>query len=169
MPAPELVPLRRWLVSLARFPINRLAHLPRPWGFPLLRTRPLQSGVWRLVKCFPRESTLLITRAPSPQGRRSKRRGVTVMSAKPHDCSGSWLTCHAGLHQSVRRPPASHAPRLLLHAAFRYPRSLRTARPGRTIAADCSASSPHSAALMGFKYPFAVLSRSSGVLAFPRC
>ena len=36
---------------------------------------------------------------------------------------GTTLTCHAGLHQSDRRPPAGHAPRHSpFLAAFRYPR-----------------------------------------------
>ena len=100
-------------VSLARFPINRLAHLPRPCGFPLLRTRPLQSR-----RVATREMLSERVDSPHHEGAVPSRAAVESPGRHGHvsgsrDCSPDWLTCHAGLHQSVRRSPASHAPRLL--------------------------------------------------------
>lgn len=59
---------------------------------------------------------------------------------------------------------AGHAPRSFLTRGVPLPAALRTARPGRMNAADCSASSPHPAALLGFKtlLPFAGLIPSTG-------
>jgi len=168
MPAPACVPLRRWPVSRSRFPGSHRARASS-MRFSAFEIRRVQSGVWRHVKCFPFGSTLLIMRAPSPQGRRSKRRGVTVMSADATIARDSADLPRRTASIGSSSVCGSCAAGPFCDAAFRYPQLLRTARPGRTSAADCSASSPHSAALMGFKCPFAVLSLSQGVFAFPRC
>ena len=146
MPAPACVPLRRWPVSRSRFPGSHRARASS-MRFSAFEIRRVQSGVWRHVKCFPFGSTLLIMRAPSPQGRRSKRRGVTVMSADATIARDSADLPRRTASIGSSSVCGSCAAGPFCDAAFRYPQLLRTARPGRTSAADCSASSPHSAAL----------------------
>jgi hypothetical protein len=65
---------------------------------------------------------------------------------------------------------AGHAPRSFLARGVPLPAALRTARPGRMNAADCSAASPHPAALLGFKrfYPSQVSSPRRTTMAFPQ-
>jgi len=81
MPTSNRVPLRRWLMSLARFPKSPCAQASSLRFSAFAKLDGCSPACGDSVKCFPIGSTLLITRAPSPQGRRSKRRGVTVMSA----------------------------------------------------------------------------------------
>jgi len=89
---------------------------------------------------------------------RPNHQGVGSPVSGKHN-SRLWLTCHAGLHQSVSSSAASHAPRHSpFHAAFRYLQHGQRNLAGPIL---------HPAALMGSRTPFAgLLPRSGRTRAF---
>jgi len=149
------------LPNLSRFGVSSsIARFPKS---PHARTSSLRFSAFRnAMGAVRRVATreMLSVRFDSPQlrGRRPLKGGGRNAGAS-RSCQRIWrlLTRSTDLPRRTASigssSAAGHAPRLLLHAAFRYPRSLRTARPGRRSAADCSATSPSSAALLGFKFP----------------
>ena len=133
-----------------RFPKSRRA-LASPLRFSAFRTRQVQSGVWRRVKCSRHGSTdpLDWRRRPLKGG------GRNVGASRSCQRMSRLLLRSADLPRRTASigssSAAGHAPRLLSSRGVPLPAVLRTARPGRRSAADCSATSPRSAALMGFK------------------
>lgn len=130
------------------------------------RTRPVQSGVWRLGKTLGGSRLfLLFTRRCPTRGHRSKP-GVRQQSCQRRaHLSCERLTCHAGLHQSVRRPLR------VMRRGF-----LLSSRRSATRISD-SATWPGNrretlrlyrlAALMGFTRPSQVCSHPQVAPAFP--
>lgn len=113
MPAPELIPLRRWLGVARALPYKS----PRALASSL-RFSAFANPTAAVRRVATREMLSERVDSPHHEGAVPSRAAVESPGRHGHvsgsrDCSPDWLTCHAGLHQSVRRSPASHAPRLL--------------------------------------------------------
>lgn len=168
MPPPELVPLRRWLASHPALPLvaSRTASSLR---FSALR---IPMGAVRRVtsvKCLPCESTLLFYRGRRPLKGGGRIAGASRSRQRMSRSLETRLTCHAGLHRSVRRPLRVMRRGSFNRAAFRYPRfygQRGLAEGVRRIAPRLRLVRRRS---WGSNAPFAVLTLEPGVVAFPRC
>jgi len=143
-------------LAAARASLSRETGKPRPCGFIAVEADRCSPACGDCEKGLVKPRHPLLTRRFAKASGRSME-DVSSPVSGGHENSCERLTCHARLHQSVRRPPrVMRRGNLLSFATFRYPR-LRTARPCRSSIPAMACNGSGAAAPMGFERLFAGL------------